>query len=178
MLLLLTVLLLVGAIICCVFAKKSDNKTKIEISKFDDYTNREYTKSNVLVLILFTVSFLLAFAFVVCAIETFTLSVNVFTSSTLDQKITMYEEENSKIEESISTVVEGYMNFEQETFTDLKTDDVNALFSLVSIYPELKSDTLVQQQMQIYMDNSTKIKELKEQRINLAKDRWLLYFGN
>ena len=119
-----------------------------------------------IIILIFSAIFLIA----ICI-----LSYSIFTSSTIDSRISMYEEENAKIEESISTAVQGYMDFESETFTNLKDEDA---MSLITLYPELKSDTLVQQQMQVYLDNNTKIKELKEEKINVSKDKWLLYFGN
>lgn len=108
-------------------------------------------------------------------IATCILSFFVFTSSTIDSKISMYEEENAKIEESIRTFAQSYMDFESETFSDLKNEDA---ISLITLYPELKSDTLVQKQIEAYLDNNAKIKELKEEKINVSKNRWLLYFGS
>lgn len=102
-------------------------------------------------------------------------SFSIFTSSTIDSTISMYEEENERIEGSIKNAVESYMNFESETFANLKDEDA---ISLISLYPELKSDALVQQQLDLYIANNAKIKELKEERINVSKARWLLYFGN
>lgn len=165
MFLLLTVLALVGSIFFLFFGIKEKNYCD-EKHIYGCYED------------IFLVSRILAIVFAVFLVCTCFFAFNVFTSSTLDNKITMYEEENNKIEESITTAVEGYMNFEQETFENLKVDDANALFSMVPLYPELKSDELVKQQMQVYMDNSAKIKDLKEQKINIAKYRWLLYFGN
>ena len=49
--------------------------------------------------------------------------------------------------------------------------------TLVTFFPELKSDTIVQQQLEIYVANNAKIKSLKEKKINLIKIRWILYFG-
>jgi hypothetical protein len=45
------------------------------------------------------------------------------------------------------------------------------------MYPELKSDTLVQNQMNIYVANNQKIKDLKEQQINYEVSKWWLYFN-
>ena len=49
--------------------------------------------------------------------------------------------------------------------------------TLVSLFPELKSDTLVSQQISIYTSNQREIKRLKEEKIDLIKMRWLLFFG-
>lgn len=107
-------------------------------------------------------------------IWTLSLAITVGTAETIDQKITMYEEENARIEESIDITVKNYMNFEAATYTELKDDDA---INLVALFPELKSDSMVQQQIEIYVANNQKIKELKESKIDLSKARWKLYFG-
>ena len=116
-----------------------------------------------------------AFLLIGTLVLAFALSYEISTSYTIDEKISMYEEENAKIERSIGTTAKNYMKFESDTYTDLKDKD---FMCLVSIYPELKSDKSVQQQIKRYNDNNEKIKQLKEDKINVSKDRWLLYFGH
>ncbi len=93
----------------------------------------------------------------------------------IDNKIEMYEQENEEIERTINLAVQSYMDWEASTYANLKS---KSAIDLVSMVPELKSDGLVQQQIQIYVENNEKIKELKEQRIDLGKCKWLLYFGS
>lgn len=100
---------------------------------------------------------------------------DVATASTIDDKITMYQEENARIEQDIDRIVEEYMKHENDTFTDLKTEESS--ITLVALFPELKSNTLVQQQLEIYIANNEKIKILREEKIDIAKLKWLLYFG-
>ena len=100
---------------------------------------------------------------------------DVATASTIDDKITMYQEENARIEQDIDRIVEEYMKHEHDTFTDLKTEESS--ITLVALFPELKSNTLVQQQLEIYIANNAKIKILREEKIDIAKLKWLLYFG-
>lgn len=92
----------------------------------------------------------------------------------LDDKIAMYIEENEKIETQIDTIVTEYMKYENETFEGLKGD---SSITLVSLYPDLKSDELVKTQIKTYQDNNNKIKELKELKINASIYRWWIYFG-
>ena len=99
----------------------------------------------------------------------------VSTGHIIAEKIAMYEEENEEIESSIETTVLSYMDYEKSTFVELKDDE--DIINLVSLFPELKSDTLVQQQITVYIANNDQIKQLREQQIDLSKDRWLLYFG-
>lgn len=103
------------------------------------------------------------------------LAPKVATESVIDSKIIMYQEENTNIEQDIDKIVKAYLEHEHDTFADLKTEE-NSI-TLVTLFPELKSDTLVQQQLEIYVANNAKIKSLKEEKIDLAKIRWLLYFG-
>ncbi len=92
----------------------------------------------------------------------------------LDKKITMYEEENTKIEKQIATVVEKYMDYEHDTFTDCSTEN---MIALVDLYPELKSDTLVSKQIDIYINNNNEIKSLRNKKLNISNYRWWVYFG-
>ena len=123
--------------------------------------------------------FVLAWAFGVIAsamvVTICGLTPKVATASTIDDKIAMYQEENAEIEQDIDRIVEEYLKHEQDTFTDLKTEESS--ITLVTLFPELKSDTLVQRQLEIYVANNAKIKSLREERIDIAKLKWLLYFG-
>lgn len=91
-----------------------------------------------------------------------------------NEKIIMYQEENIKIEEEINVLVEKYMNHEKNTLKEFKT---KSSITLVSLYPELKSDELVKRQIEVYIRNNNEIKELKEKKIDLKLGKWLLYFG-
>ena len=42
---------------------------------------------------------------------------------------------------------------------------------------EGKSSELVTKQMNVYIENNNKIKQLKEQNIDMKLGKWLLYFG-
>ena len=92
----------------------------------------------------------------------------------MDEKIAMYQEENAYIENQIDMVVKQYQEYETDIF---ESANVDSPMVLVSLYPELKADTLVQEQIDIYVANNQKIKELKEKKINGNVYRWWLYFG-
>lgn len=98
----------------------------------------------------------------------------VISGKYIDEKILMYQEENTKIEEQVDELVQHYMKYESDTLSEFKSDDS---MTLVSLYPELKSNELVQNQISVYTENNKKIKELKEQKIDVAKSKWWLYFG-
>ena len=115
-------------------------------------------------------------SFIMGALAIFTIYcwMSISTEHVLDQKIAMYEEENTSIEESIGSIVEDYMDYESHAYYDLKSQD---LIELVTNFPELKADALVQKELDIYIENNQKIKELKEEKIELSTKKWILYFG-
>lgn len=118
--------------------------------------------------------FLGAIPLAICFVAVIFLVAQVSNLSVIDQKIEMYEQENTKIEQQIETAVTAYQQHEKDVFTTVKP---NSYMQLVSLYPELKSDTLVKAQIKTYQSNNKKIKELKEQAINGNVKRWWLYFG-
>ena len=91
----------------------------------------------------------------------------------IDDKIALYESENIVIEQRIDNVISNYQEYEQETFSSLKADSIDVVFSM---YPELKSNELITKQMEIYMENNKKIKELKEEKLNYRVYKWWLFF--
>ena len=111
---------------------------------------------------------------VIFFIWVFSLANTVGTGHTIDSKIAMYEEENKSIENSIDITVKSYMDYEASTYQEIKDKDA---INLVALFPELKSDTLVQKQIEVYLANNDKLKELKEKKIDLSKAKWKLYFG-
>ena len=126
--------------------------------------------------------FALIAATVVCTLASVGLLVacsillcNVATEHTIDQKIEMYQAENTEIEAEIDTIVKEYMAHEKETFASVSPDSDS--MTLISLFPDLKSDALVQQQMELHARNAAEIKRLKESKIDLAVKKWLLYFG-
>lgn len=93
---------------------------------------------------------------------------------TLDDKIVMYEQENAAIEQSVDVLVKDYYKHESDTYSSLKPENA-VLFA--SAYPELQSNELATKQLEIYVENNNKIKELKVDQINLSRNRFWLYFG-
>ena len=92
----------------------------------------------------------------------------------MDDKIALYQEENTKIEKQVNIVVEKYQNYEKNTFENCKIEDPTMVFVM---YPELKSDDLVTQQINLYIENNKQIKNLKSQKLDYRLMGWWLYFG-
>lgn len=99
---------------------------------------------------------------------------SVSEAKVIDEKITMYQSANEKIEKQIAEAVQQYQEYEQGTFEKVAPESA---VTMVTLYPELKSDELVKKQISVYVSNNKKITELKEKKINAAVDRWWLYFG-
>lgn len=114
------------------------------------------------------------FATTICLFVTLGFTASVVSSKYIAEKITMYTEQNNKIEEQIDTVVKQYQEYESDTYAMTSSE---SSITLVSLYPELKSDELVKKQIKVYQDNNKKITELKEQQINAKVSKWWLYFG-
>lgn len=122
----------------------------------------------------FTGMVLFGIAFIIAAVGSIDLAWNVTSGSHIPEMISMYKEENNQIESQIGELVNKYMEYEGSTFNDLKNEDSVAL---VSLYPELKSDALVEKQIEVYIENNKKIKNLKKKQIELSTYKWWLYFG-
>ena len=114
-------------------------------------------------------------ASVISIIAIIVLCVSVSNYRVIDEKIAMYQEENTKIEEQIAETVKQYQQYETDIFTEVASDSA---ITLVALYPELKADTLVQSQVDVYIKNNEKIKSLKEDKINGTINKWWLYFGS
>ena len=102
------------------------------------------------------------------------LLVTVSELTAIQPKIEMYQTENTNIENQIAECVREYQKYETEIFTEVAPDSA---ITLVSLYRELKSDELVKKQIEVYLANNQKIKELKEQDIMGDVYRWWTYFG-
>ena len=120
------------------------------------------------------VSVISAIIAIVAFIAFIVLCVKASGLRVLDQKIQMYEEENARIEAQISEAVTQYQAYEKEIFVEVAPESA---VTLVALYPELKADTLVQKQVEIYIKNNQTIKGLKEKQINGTVLKWWLYFG-
>ena len=97
------------------------------------------------------------------------------TKSTADSQIKVYEEQNEIVMNQIEPLVEKYLNYEKNTYSNFKVD-ANNLVAL-SMYPELKGDEFVQSQIKIIIDNQKKITELKLSKAKLNAYKLWLFVG-
>ena len=103
------------------------------------------------------------------------IGIDVSKLSVLDEKISLYEEENQRIEMQMDELTASYMDYEADVFKNMAAE---SSINIALITPELKSNELVMAQLTTYKANNDAIKHLKEQKINGKIFRWWLYFGN
>lgn len=97
------------------------------------------------------------------------------TKSTADSQIKVYKEQNDVIMTQIEPLVEKYLNYEKDTYSNLKVDS-NTLIAL-SMYPELKGNEFVQSQIKIIINNQKKITDLKLSKARLNNYKMWLFMG-
>lgn len=141
-----------------------------------------------ILLIVITIGFIILFCFtdieelvtamiVILGIEIIALLIYagcLVNTRVIDEKIELYEKQNKEIENKIEITVKNYMEYEGNTFKELKPE---SYIQLVNLYPDLKADQLIQQQMNLYISNNKKIISLKENKANKTVYKWWLYFG-
>ena len=93
------------------------------------------------------------------------------TITIVDQKIQLYTEQNKDIENKVGLVVDKYLEHEKDTYATLKP---KTKITLASTYPELQSNELVQQQIQLYNENNKNITNCKLQKIKAQFYRKLI----
>lgn len=92
----------------------------------------------------------------------------------IQEKIQIYEDQNTQIEQSIDAAVQAYCEHEQITYVQM-SDGAVAL--VAAAYPELASSELVKTQMEVWTSNSSELKDLKSKLVDFNKARYFLYFG-
>lgn len=101
-------------------------------------------------------------------------TIDLSQGRVIDNKIAMYQEENTRIETTVTTTVEKYLEHEYQIFDSLQGEDIQ---TLLVVYPEINSNELVKRQVEIFVENNNKIKELKEQKLNIEVWKFWVYFG-
>ena len=100
--------------------------------------------------------------------------VNILLEKQTDRKIVMYTEENTKIEQQVTQTVEKYLEHELNIYESLQGEDIQ---TLLVVYPEINSNELVKRQIEVFIENNNKIKELKESKLAIPTWKFVIYFG-
>ena len=98
----------------------------------------------------------------------------ITSQKAIDNKKVFYEEENQRIESSVTVIVESYLRHEEIVYDNMSIDDAQAY---LVIYPDLKSNEIVSKQIDILTSNNEKVKELKSERADISTYKWWVYFG-
>ena len=93
-----------------------------------------------------------------------------------DEMIRIYTEENAEVEKKLENAVQSYMQYEKDIMISVSPD--TDTISLISLYPDLKSDKLVESEIETYISNNDKIKELKADKTMKSTYKFLLFFGH
>ena len=92
----------------------------------------------------------------------------------IDTKIEYLTEQNTQIEDEIKLIISSYQDHELEFYKEF--ENVSST-TLITLYPEIKSNELVNKQLDIYFANQQEIKELELKKIEGGVVRWWMYFG-
>lgn len=113
----------------------------------------------------------------VSLIATIVVGAKVSKSMVIEDTIQLYQSENQEIENQIKILADDYMKYESETFEKYKIEDSDAI-TIVSLFPELKTNMIIGKQIEVYVSNKEQIKELKAEKLSYKVYKWWLYFGN
>ena len=92
----------------------------------------------------------------------------------IQEKIQIYEDQNTQIEQSIDAAVKAYCEHEQITYVQM-SDGAVAL--VAAAYPELANSELVKTQMEVWTSNSYELKKMKSKLVDFHRAQYFLYFG-
>lgn len=104
----------------------------------------------------------------------FCLIDGVVNERVIDNKIELLEKQNTEIEEKVELTVKTYMAFEKDTLKEFK---IGSYMQIANLYPDLKSNELIQSQINLYEKNNEKILELMNEKADISNYKWWLYFG-
>jgi signal transduction histidine kinase len=93
----------------------------------------------------------------------------------IDTKIEYLTEQNAQIDDEIKLIISSYQDHELEFYKEF--ENVSST-TLITLYPEIKSNELVNKQLDIYFANQQEIKELELKKIDGGVIRWWMNFGD
>ena len=98
----------------------------------------------------------------------------------IPKKISVYLEQNQKIETQIGVTIEAYVNHKNQVYklqsdSDIQYSDI--LYTLAA-YPDLKSNEFLIKHIESYISNNAAISDLREEQICGSYHAFWLYFGS
>lgn len=99
--------------------------------------------------------------------------------NTVDAQIALHEEENKRIEAQVEATVNHYLEYEKGIIDSIKIDEYDGerLMLISNIYPEMKANEMLKQQIDVYIQNSENIRQMKLSKIKTENWKFWLYFG-
>ena len=96
-----------------------------------------------------------------------------YDKSTIDNRLTILEEQNQIVLAQIEPLVQHALEYESNTYKDFKLD-ANKLIAFSQLYPDLKANDFLNRQIDIILANQVEIKQLKLDKSSLnAYHFWL-----
>ena len=96
-----------------------------------------------------------------------------YDKSTIDNRLTILEEQNQIVLAQIEPLVQHALEYESNTYKDFKLD-ANKLIAFTQLYPDLKANSFLNRQIDIILANQAEIKQLKLDKSSLnAYHFWL-----
>lgn len=96
-----------------------------------------------------------------------------YSSSTINNRLTVLEEQNQIVLSQIEPLVQHALNYESNTYKDFKLD-APKLIAFTQLYPDLKANSFLNKQIDIILANQEEIKQLKLEKASLnAYHFWL-----
>lgn len=120
---------------------------------------------------------LTAVVFIISVLAMFWTGYHVHRCSyVIPAQIAMYEEENARIEDKVRDTVNKYMEYEGGVIMEIAPED--DAMTLISLYPDLKTDQLISEEINVYIANNDQIKKLRAEQAEQVSYKWWLYFGH
>lgn len=96
-----------------------------------------------------------------------------YESTTIDSRLAVLEEQNQVILNQIEPLVQQALNYESNTYKDLKLDAAKVI-AFTQLYPDLKANEFLNKQIDVILTNQKEIKQLKLDKASLnAYHFWL-----
>lgn len=103
------------------------------------------------------------------------LTVGVYNSenSTIDNRLSVLEEQNQIVLSQVEPLVQKALEYESNTYKDFKLDAAK-IIAFTQLYPDLKANAFLNKQIDVILANQKEIKQLKLDKVSLnAYHFWL-----
>lgn len=103
------------------------------------------------------------------------LGYYLYSQHTIDNKIELCVEENTQLEAKLVDATNMWLQHQSDIFESIS--DMQGVTTYLVKYPELQGQEIIIELMDKYDENSTELKQLKNEKINLKGISRLGWFG-